>query len=121
MLEDHAETQDRRMMHDAIKRVGFLVKRPEMSQEAFEDYWLHTHAPLCRKVPNVLRYSINLVDRQRFPDFGYDGFSEIWFESEAALVAALESPEGKVLLGDSKNFAERGMPVFSREHQIIWG
>ena len=108
------------MQHNAVKRVGFLVKKTGMSQEQFEDYWLNKHAELCKSVPHVLRYSINLVDRQRFHQLGYDGISEIWFESETALTAALASPEGKALLGDSANFAERGMPVFAREFQIIW-
>ncbi|QIL79960.1 EthD family reductase [Diaphorobacter sp. HDW4A] len=108
------------MHHNAVKRIGFLVKKAAMSQEQFENYWLNKHAELCKSVPHVLRYSINLVDRQRFPQLGYDGISEIWFKSEAALAAALASSEGKTLLGDSANFAERGMSVFAREFQIIW-
>ena len=108
------------MQHNATKRIGFLVKKPEMSQEEFENYWLNVHAKFALSVPHVLRYSINLVDSTRFPQLGFDGISELWFESEAALTAALESPEGKTLLGDSANFVERGMSVFSREFQIIW-
>jgi len=91
-----------------------------MSHEEFVQHWFHVHAELCKKLPNMRRYSVNLVDRERFPEFGYDGFSELWFDSEAALVASLASPEGKTLLADLPNFTERIYPILSHEyHQIL--
>ena len=70
--------------------------------------------------PSCGRYSVNLVDRQRFPKFGYDGFSELWFDSEEDLVAALSSPEGKTLLADLPNFAGDIDPIISVETQVLW-
>ena len=66
------------------------------------------------------RYSVNLVDKQRFPKFGYDGFSELGFADEQALWAALESLEGKTLLADLPNFAGSIDPVISVETPVIW-
>ena len=102
------------------KRLGILRKREGMTHEQFVDHWLNTHAVLCKKLPKLRRYSVNLVDRKRFPKFGYDGFSELWFDSEADLVAAFASPEGKTLLADLPNFAGDIDPIISVETQILW-
>ena len=81
---------------------------------------MQKHAALCTRLPRLRRYSINLVDRKRFPKFDYDGFSELWFDSEEDLVASLSSPEGKTLLADLPNFAGDVDPIISVETQILW-
>ena len=101
------------------KRLGILRKKEGMSHEQFVNHWLNKHAALCTKLPKLRRYSVNLVDRQRFPKFGYDGFSELWFDSEEDLVAALGSPEGKTLLADLPNFAGDIDPIISVETQFL--
>ena len=102
------------------KRLGILRKKEGMSHEQFVNHWLNTHAVLCTKLPKLRRYSVNLVDRQRFPKFGYDGFSELWFDSEEDLVAAMSSSEGKTLLADLPNFAGDIDPIISVETQVLW-
>ena len=102
------------------KRLGILRKKEGMSHEQFVNHWMNKHAALCTKLPKLRRYSVNLVDRQRFPKFGYDGFSELWFDSEEDLVAALGSPEGKMLLADLPNFAGDIDPIISVETQFLW-
>lgn len=102
------------------KRLGILRRKEGMSHEAFERHWLGTHAPLCAKLPGLRRYSVNLVDRERFPKFGYDGFSELWFDSEDDLKAAFASPEGVTLLADLPNFAGDIDPIISVETQVVW-
>lgn len=102
------------------KRLGILRKKEGMMQGAFEEHWLGTHAPLCAKLPGLRRYSVNLVDRRRFPKFDYDGFSELWFDSEDDLKAAFASPEGVTLLADLPNFAGDIDPIISVEMQIVW-
>ena len=102
------------------KRLGILRKKEGLAYDEFVQHWMNTHAALCRKLPKLRRYSINLVDRQRFPKFGYDGFSELWFDSEEDLVAAFDSPEGKTLLADLPNFAGEIDPIIAVETQIVW-
>ena len=102
------------------KRLGLVKKREDMTHEQFSKHWLGVHAGLCAKLPGLKRYSVNLVDRQRFPKFGYDGFSELWFDDEPSLWAALESPEGKTLLADLPNFAGEIEPIISVETPVIW-
>ena len=108
------------MQKTYTKRLGILRKKDGITHEQFVEHWLKTHAPLCVKLPGLRRYSVNLVDRQRFPNFDYDGFSELWFDSEEALVAALQGPEGKTLLADLPNFAKDVSPIISVETQILW-
>lgn len=103
-----------------VKRLGILRKRDDMSYDEFRGHWMGRHAELCQKLPGLRRYSINLVDRERFPKFGYDGFSELWFDDEESLHAAFASPEGKTLLADLPNFAGQIDPIITRETQIRW-
>lgn len=107
------------MSRTCVKRLGMLRKREDMTHEQFVRHWMTTHATLCKKLPGLRRYSVNLVDRERFPKFGYDGFSELWFDSEEDLHAAFASPEGKTLLADLPNFTSRIDPVISVETQML--
>ena len=108
------------MQKTYTKRLGILRRKDGITHEEFTEHWLKRHAALCLKLPGLLRYSINLVDRGRFPHFDYDGFSELWFDSEEALVASLSSAEGKALLADLPNFAKDVSPILSVEHQMLW-
>ena len=101
------------------KRLGILRKKEGMTLEAFQKHWLEVHAALCVKLPGMRRYSVNFVDRGRFPHFPYDGFSELWFDDEEALIAALNSPEGKTLLADLPNFAGDVFPIVAVEHLML--
>jgi uncharacterized protein (TIGR02118 family) len=103
-----------------FKRIGLQRRRPDLSHEQFVAHWVNVHAELAKRLPKVRRYSINVIDRERYPFLGYDGFSELWFDSQADCEAAFRSPEGVTLLADLNNYVERVDPVFIEEHQIIW-
>jgi uncharacterized protein (TIGR02118 family) len=107
-------------MATMTKRLGLVRKRADMTHEQFTKHWMGVHAALCCKLPNLRRYSVNLVDKARFPHFNYDGFSELWFDDEASLWASLESPAGKTLLADLPNFAGQIDPIISVETQFLW-
>lgn len=101
------------------KRLGILRKKEGMTDQQFRDHWLTRHADLCLKLPGMRRYSVNFVDRERFPKFGYDGFSELWFDSEEDLDAALASPEGRTLLADLPNLTNDIYPIIAVEHRKL--
>ena len=80
-------------------------RKPGMSREEFGKYWTTTHAEKALKVPGIKRYVINLA-----PDLSgtgrempYDGFAEVWFESDEAMRASARSPEIRVVLADEPN------------------
>ncbi len=103
-----------------VKRLGILRRKDGITHDEFVTHWMQRHAELCKKLPGLRRYSINLVERGRFPHFDYDGFSELWFDSEEDLQASLSGPEGRALLADLPNFAKDVSPIVSVEHQMLW-
>ena len=104
----------------SFKRLGFQRRKAGLTQEQFVAHWVNVHAGLAKRLPRLRRYSINVIDRQRYPDLGYDGFSELWFDSQADCEAAFNSPEGAKLLADLQNYVDGVDPVFVEEHQIVW-
>ena len=78
------------------------------------------HDPQRAKRPGMRRYSINFIDREKSPNLPYDGFSELWFDSEDDLKAAIASPAGQTLMADLPNFTDRIEPALVTEHPILW-
>jgi uncharacterized protein (TIGR02118 family) len=79
-----------------LVRFGIVGRNPEISAETFRTYWREVHGPLAAAIPGVRRYHQNLVvdDRQLRVEIGRgpwqpDGFSEIWFDDDAAMRRAL--------------------------------
>lgn len=103
------------------KRLGILRKKEGMTDQQFREHWLKKHAQLCLQLPKMRRYSVNFVDRARFPKFGYDGFSELWFDSEEDLKAAFASPAGQTLLADLPNLTnvDDMNPIIAVEYRML--
>ena len=106
-----------------IRLVFALHRKHEFSRESFQAYWRNQHAPLVASFAhdlNILRY----VQTHALPDAssqgaqtargnmepGHDGVAELWWESEAALQAALTSEAGQsaaaALLEDEAKFID---------------
>ena len=120
-----------------IKLVFCLRRRPEMTAQAFQDYWRGTHAELVRARAGVLgirRYvqthtedlpglHRSLQNRNGGAPAPYDGVAELWFDSlesirnddPARQKAAAE------LLEDERNFIDLpNSPMwFAKEHVIV--
>ncbi len=107
------------MKPGSVKRIGMVQRKKSMTREQFETHWLTVHAELCKKLPGMQRYSVNLVAASDIEKFGFDGFSELWFASKEALDAALQSPEGKTLLADLPNFDEHIQPILVEEYPML--
>ena len=120
-----------------IKLVFCLRRRADLSREEFQKYWLETHAPLVRARAEAIgatRYvqvhtqhdELNaMLQATRGGPEVYDGVAELWFESRAALEAALGTEAGMAaghdLLADEKNFIdlERSPLWIGEEHAIL--
>lgn len=102
-----------------VKRIGLLRRKEGMSDREFLDHWLNVHAQLGRKLPKLRRYAVNFIDRERFPQFGWDGFSELWFDSEEDLVASYGSPEAEELMADVANFTAAIAPMVAHEYPVV--
>ena len=105
-----------------IKFVMCITRRTGMSREEFRDYWMNKHGPFFMSNADAMgakRYvQSHTLDtplneglrtsRGMLPE--YDGVAEVWFESEAALMEGMSSPEGQklgaALLEDEGNFID---------------
>lgn len=81
-----------------IKAVVLLKRKDELSAQAFADWLLKEHLPMVLKLPGLRRYQANIaVD----PEDDFDGFSELWFDSEDAMLSAYDTELGKAVAADS--------------------
>lgn len=96
-----------------VKRMSFLRKRDDVSDEEFQKQWFDLHAVLVRRLPGIMGYRQNLViDRfgDRFVDGSMDeanavhGVVELWFESESAIDQAFRSPIGVTTMTHAREF-----------------
>lgn len=102
-----------------VKRSGFITRRPDLTVEEFHRHWLEVHAALVTEIANPRRYVINLIDRERYPNFPFDGFSELWFDAESDWDVLLTP--GSPVKEDEKNFTLPPNGVSMVEHVIVDG
>ena len=79
---------------------------------AFDSYYLETHTPLAEKVPGVVSRTFRhcySLDGSQPP---YYLVVELSFDSEEALNAAVNAPEGHAAAADIPNFADGGVTMF---------
>ena len=106
-----------------IKLVYCITKKPGLSDEQFFDYWKNIHGPIGARIPYVRRLvqsqRITIPGDTRPPD--YDGVVELWFDDEAALLAARKSAEWRASSEDEVNFIDHSRVAYfvSREHVIL--
>lgn len=120
-----------------IKLVMCVRRRPELTREEFQDYWLNHHGPLFRQYAetyNALKYvqshtvetPLNeAVRKARGMTLEYDGVGEIWWASERDFIRAVTSPEGQrlrtVFLDDEAKFVDfaGSAAFFTEEHTLV--
>lgn len=119
-----------------IKLTFCLVRLPHLTREAFQAYWLETHAPLVASVKDVLRIRRYVqthslpsavsegirASRQATAEF--DGVAELWwdsFETMAPAGDAAAAEAGRMLLEDERKFIDlpKSPLWWGQEHQIV--
>ena len=104
-----------------IRLVFALRKKPDMTREEFQEYWLTRHAPLVASVSTDLdihRYvqthtladSANEAAQKARGEMepAYDGVAELWWKSEKELEQTLQTKPAQraaaALLDDEAKF-----------------
>lgn len=105
-------------MSNPVRTVAILGRKPGMSFEQFDRYWLEVHAPLAAQLPGLLRYVQRHVEAPS-TEFGIDGFAFIDYESATAMEAAWASEAGHKALADVPNFLGRHEVVIITDHVIV--
>jgi uncharacterized protein (TIGR02118 family) len=87
-----------------------MHRKPGMSVQEYQDYWLNVHAPLIARVPGLRRYVQSHSLPGAYGDFpqAYDGMAEAWFDDVNAYRAAVASPEWQAAVVDAANFIGPG-------------
>ena len=119
-----------------IKLIMCVCRRPDITREQFQDYWINRHAPIfvnnisdLRAKKYVQSHTVNTPLNEEIRTFRgmlpeYDGVAEVWFESEEDLIGAMNSPEGQklnaALLEDEENFIDcsKCSAFIVREHEL---
>lgn len=120
-----------------IKLVFCLRRRPDMSADAFQQYWRGTHAALVEARAGVLgirRYvqshtadlpglHRSLQQRNGGAPAPYDGVAELWFDSLESIRSddPVRRKAAEELLADERNFIDLpNSPMwFAMEHVIV--
>lgn len=105
-----------------IKFVMCITRHPDMTREQFRDYWENSHGPFFMQNAAVMGasryrqcYTLDSPVNAGLRDSRglmaeFDGVAEVWFDSEAALLEAMSSPEGLELAAalqqDENNFID---------------
>ena len=115
-----------------IKQIVFLKKRPDISMDAFLDYYENQHSQLAKKMgakpslPNAQRYVRRYITPEKNPltgeiiDCGYDCIMEIWWNSREDFEAAMKGLADPAMLDirmadELKLFASNSNPVCTVE------
>jgi uncharacterized protein (TIGR02118 family) len=87
---------------------------------SYDDYYVNVHMPLVRRIPGVrnIRYGrvIRAADGGPPP---YFLISDVYFDDEAALQVALDSPEMADAFADVPNFATGGATIMICEAEDV--
>jgi uncharacterized protein (TIGR02118 family) len=99
-----------------FKAIILLTRRDDMTSADFRNWMLVRHSPLAKQLPGVRKLVFNIVEN---PDSGYDGVSELWFDTRAAFDAAYQTEIGKAVAGDSIANVKTRLRLFADEQVQI--
>ena len=108
-----------------IKTVGLLTRKSGWTHEQFMKHWVEVHAPLAHAVPGLRRYVQNHIRGERTradieaTNVEIDGVAELWFDDQAALERAAQTPEMKALHADGAKFIGRIKSWVVEEKTIV--
>lgn len=104
-----------------VKSINFLKRKSGMSVEAFQEYWLTTHADLVKKVPEIRKYvqCHTLLSGYRKGEPVYDGVAELWYDNTDVMRRIADLPESRVALADDEKFLDMSRMTFiiTQEHE----
>ena len=101
----------------SFKAMILLTRRPDMTHEQYEQWWLTTHVPLAKQLPGLRGATFNVVQN---PSAGEpDGITELWFDTREAFNDAYASEIGKQVVADSMATVASRVRMFVDEHRVV--
>ena len=105
-----------------VKALSYFRRRPELTVEAFQDYWRSKHPEVVTRLPGLRGYvqSHTLLAGYRKGRPLYDGIAEVWADDTDALRAMTRSPGHAAVQADEARFIDRAsMGVIITEDHVI--
>lgn len=120
-----------------IKLVYIVRKRDDVTFKDFSAYWLEKHGPLVRGYAKTLRARKYIQSHTVAPEIGaqlaqsrgmpagFDGITEVWWDSLEEMNAGFATPEGqeidRALTEDEARFVDlkRSYIFLTEEHTIF--
>ena len=108
-----------------VKVLTFIKRKPGMSVEDFQQYWLTRHPAVVTRLPGVRRYvqSHALPSSYRKGEPPWDGIAEVWADDTDALRAMTRSAANADVQADEAQFIDRGTMglIVTEDHAVIDG
>jgi hypothetical protein len=96
-----------------------MRRRPDLSREAFRDYYESKHVPLAARYVHFTKYVRNhLIVPSDLP---YDVLSEFWLADPSVLTSLAASPAGALLRKDAARFAAGTRLRATAEESLLAG
>ena len=86
-----------------VKLVALYKKPADVA--AFEKHYREIHTPLARKLPGLKRLEVSHFTGAPGGEAKFHMMAELAFDTKDAILAALDSPEGKAAGKDVMSFA----------------
>jgi len=109
-----------------VSRIGILTRKAGMSPQDFRRHWSEVHGSMVKRLPGLVRYyQHHVVDTSQLGidhargAWQVDGFSEIVFESRAALDAALNSAAFTPTTSDVSNYVDSIRLVVCEKNVVL--
>lgn len=89
------------------RNLAILHRRPDVSPEEFQRYWLETHSGFVVKVPSVYRFGTNLVLESTVEGLQPDAMGELWWRTPEDAEVGFKIPEGQRALQSGHNIIDQ--------------
>ena len=98
----------------------FAIYQQPADAAAFDDYYFSKHVPLAKTIPGLRSYEVTRGDVMGMTGkHGVYLVAILEFDSMAAILAGMASPQGHAVAADLANFAGAGVDVMMGETRMV--
>ena len=101
-----------------IKVMSLMKRKDGMSFADFKNWIENVHPSFAKKVPGMRKYTVNILTKEN-ADLPFEAVSEMWFDSEAAMMEAFGTDGGKAAGGDAAAHCSNRARMVCHEH-VQW-
>lgn len=96
-----------------LKVVSLLKRAENLSHEEFAKWVVEDHVEFARKLPGLRKYTVSVSNGD---DAAFDSVNELYFDDDAARVAAFGSEHGKAAAADAAAHTTQRIHLLTTEH-----